>query len=105
MVQSVPVVKIKEVPAFSMLKSCFPSKHFEILAKSENFVKIYTKYNDVVDYSLPLEKRQDDGKSLAIFNSSNYLEISIYRSNKKTVGSASSLLGLEYRDTVKVLFK
>ena len=80
-------------------------RDFEILAKSENFVKIYTKYNDVVDYSLPIEKRQDDGKSLAIFNSSNYLEISIYRSNKKTVGSASSLLGLEYRDTVKVLFK
>ena len=53
---------------------------------------------------LEKEKRQDDGKRLALFNSANFLEISMYRSNLKTVGGASSLLGLNYRDTITVHF-
>jgi hypothetical protein len=53
---------------------------------------------------VPPEKRQDDGKKLAIFNSENFLEISMYRSNLKTVGGASSLLGLNYRDSITVRF-
>lgn len=80
-------------------------RDFEIIVRNLAFTKVYNKYNDVVDFSLPVEKRQDDGKSLALFNCSNYLEISIYRSNKKTVGSASSLLGLDYRDNITVRFK
>ena len=36
--------------------------------------------------------------------SAEYLEIAIYRSNLNTVGGASSLLGLEYRDTVTIDF-
>jgi hypothetical protein len=42
---------------------------------------------------------------LALWNSSNYLELAIYKSNPKTVGSASSLFGLEYLDTVTVNFE
>ena len=58
----------------------------------------------VINYEIPLENRQDDGKKLAIFNSANYLEIAIYKSNLKTVGGASTLLGLKYRDSITVRF-
>jgi len=77
---------------------------FEIIARSYKFTKIYEKYNDVVDFTIPVDKRQDDGKSLALFNSADFLEISMYRSNLKTVGGASSLLGLNYRDSITVRF-
>lgn len=77
---------------------------FEIIARNYKFVKIYDKYNDIVDFDVPMEKRQDDGKKLAIFNCANYLEISIYRSNLKTVGGASNLLGLDYRDNITIRF-
>ena len=80
-------------------------REFEIIARNYNFSNIYTKYNEIVDFNIPIDKRQDDGKRLAIFNSANYLEISLYRSNLKTVGGASSLLGLKYRDNITVRFK
>jgi len=80
-------------------------RDFEIIARNYNFTKVYTKYNEIVDFEMPENKRQDDGKRLAIFNSANYLEISLYRSNLNTVGGASSLLGLKYRDNITVRFK
>ncbi|MFL9843419.1 SAM hydrolase/SAM-dependent halogenase family protein [Flavobacterium rhizosphaerae] len=46
-----------------------------------------------------------EGEKLAIFNEAGYLEIAIYRSNPSTVGTASSLFGLKYRDVVSVVFK
>jgi len=79
-------------------------REFEIIARNYKFTKIYEKYNDIVDFSIPIDKRQDDGKRLALFNSSDFLEISMYRSNLKTVGGASSLLGLNYRDNITVRF-
>ncbi|MGB5463984.1 MAG: SAM-dependent chlorinase/fluorinase [Aureibaculum sp.] len=77
---------------------------FEVIARNYTFDKILQQYNEVVNFSIPPENRQDDGKKLAIFNSAGYLEISIYKSNLKTVGGASSLLGLQYRDSITVKF-
>ena len=48
--------------------------------------------------------RQKEGSRLALFNSANYLEIAIYRSNLNTVGGAASLLGLNYRDKLTINF-
>ena len=79
-------------------------RRFEVNARSYIFDKIFNRYNEVVNYSLSPARRQDDGKRLAIFNSADFLEIAIYRSNLKTVGGASSLLGLNYRDTITVSF-
>ncbi|MDP3314056.1 S-adenosyl-l-methionine hydroxide adenosyltransferase family protein [Lutibacter sp.] len=79
-------------------------RSFEIIAKSHKFSKINTKYSDIIDFSLPKDQRQKDGTKLAIFNSANFLEISIYKSNLETVGGASSLLGLNYRDNIIVKF-
>ena len=79
-------------------------RDYEIIARNHTFTKVLKSYVDVVDFSIPVDKRQDDGKRLALFNSADFLEISIYKSNRKTVGGASSLLGLDYRDTITVKF-
>ena len=45
------------------------------------------------------------GDYLAMFNESGYLEIAIYNGNPETVGTATSLIGLRFRDLVTVRFK
>jgi len=77
---------------------------FEISARNYTFKKIYSKYSDVVNFDVPLEKRNDEGKSLVVFNSSNYLEIAVYKSNSQTSGSASTLMGLDLMDAISVNF-
>lgn len=77
---------------------------FEVSARSYKFKEIFNKYSEVVDFKKPEATRQDEGKGLVVFNSSDYLEIAIYKSDKATVGSSSSLMGLELRDTVTVNF-
>ncbi|WP_457617267.1 SAM hydrolase/SAM-dependent halogenase family protein [Lutibacter sp.] len=77
---------------------------FEITTNKYTFKKIYHKYSDIIDFSLPVNQRQKDGSKLALFNSANYLEIAIYKSNLDTVGGATSLLGLHYRDVIAVKF-
>jgi len=77
---------------------------FEVVANRYNFKKIHTKYSDIIDFTLPKEQRQKDGSRMTIFNSANYLEIAMYRSNSNTVGSAFSLLGLNYRDIITIKF-
>jgi len=79
-------------------------RDFEITANKYAFDKIYNKYSEIVDFTLPKEQRQKDGSKLALFNSANYLEIAMYRSNLDTVGGASSLLGLNYRDVITIKF-
>ncbi len=79
-------------------------RDFEVIANRYSFKKINTKYCDIVDYSIPKDQRLLDGTRLAIFNSANYLEIAMYRSNLHTVGGASTLLGLKYRDTITIKF-
>ena len=45
------------------------------------------------------------GDKLAIFNSSGFLEIGIYKGSNRSGGTASSLLGIEYESTIAVRFK
>ncbi|MCX7548618.1 SAM-dependent chlorinase/fluorinase [Xanthomarina sp. F1114] len=79
-------------------------RDFKISARQYIFKEIYSKYSDVVNFETPVEKRNDEGKKLVVFNSSNYLEIAVYKSNSKTSGSASTLLGLDILDAVSVKF-
>jgi S-adenosylmethionine hydrolase len=78
-------------------------RNYKITASRYSFNKIFIKYNEITGDS-SLETRLFDGNKLAIFNSAGFLEIAIYRSNLKTVGGASSLLGLEYRDPIIIEF-
>ncbi|OSY88187.1 hypothetical protein WH52_05225 [Tenacibaculum holothuriorum] len=79
-------------------------RNFTISAGRYQFKKIVNQYNEIVDYTVPSEQRMYDGNKLTLFNSAGYLEIAIYKSNLETVGGASTLLGLGYRDTITIEF-
>ena len=81
------------------------SRSFTIHARNVKFNKIYNSYSDAIDYSIAKEKREEDGKKIALFNNLGYLELSIYKSNSETVGSASTLFGLNYRDQILDMIK
>ncbi|CAI8195040.1 MAG: 5'-fluoro-5'-deoxy-adenosine synthase [Formosa sp. Hel1_33_131] len=79
-------------------------RRFEISARNHKFKRIFNHYSDIVDFNIPFDSRNDEGRGLVVFNSSEYLEIAVYRSNLATVGSASTLLGLNMMDTISVNF-
>ena len=79
-------------------------RKFEISARNYKFKKIYSSYSDIINFNLSEDQRSDEGKALIIFNSNNYLQISIYRSNPENVGTAATLLGLKIYDSVSVIF-
>jgi S-adenosylmethionine hydrolase len=72
--------------------------------KNKIIKTILSKYSDIgLSSKYPL--KDFEGQKLAIFNETGFLEISIFRSNPDNVGSATSLLGLSYRDMVTIEFK
>lgn len=79
-------------------------RSYEIEARNYKFKKVHDRYNAIINYDLPEERRNDEGKALVVFNASDYLEIAVYKSNCSTVGSASTLMGLKAMDTVTVTF-
>ncbi len=65
---------------------------------------IHERYSDAIDFNVSVDRREEAGKELAIWNSSGFLELAIYKSNPTSVGSAASLFGLEYRDSITINF-
>lgn len=78
-------------------------RNFVLWARNHKFTKIHSKYSDIINFDSDIQINKD-GEKLAIFNSANLIEIAIYKSNLDTVGGASSLLGLNYRDVVTLKF-
>ena len=75
---------------------------YEVNFKNKKVKSIFAKYSDIeTTDKQPLSIIS--GKALAIFNEAGFLEIGLYKSNPK-IGSASSLLGLTYRDFVMINF-
>ena len=87
-----------------LFKEISKTRPFIINARNVKFSKVYKNYSDAIDFSLEKKDREEDGKKIALFNNLGYLQLSIYRSNPQTVGSASTLFGLNYRDVVSVYF-
>ena len=79
-------------------------RNYVVKARHVQFKTIYESYSASIDFSLPLHKRGDEAKKIALFNSSGYLELAIYKSNPKVYGGASTLYGLEPMDTITVEF-
>lgn len=79
-------------------------RSFELQARNRKLHRIYNKYSDIIDFDLERQHRKGAGDLLALFNSSDYIELAIYKSDLNTVGGASTLLGLDYRDTIQVNF-
>jgi S-adenosylmethionine hydrolase len=88
----------------SLFEAYRKGRSFELHARTSLITKILDNYSDIVNYDLDKNKRKGAGDLLALFNSSGYIELAIYKSNLKTVGGASTLLGLDYRDTVTIDF-
>ncbi|ARV14764.1 SAM hydrolase/SAM-dependent halogenase family protein [Polaribacter sp. SA4-12] len=86
-----------------MFQEIGKGRRFKANARRYSFSKIFTKYNEVAGDSAH-DSIQYDGDKLALFNSAGYLEIAIYRSNLDSVGGASTLLGLGYRDSITIDF-
>lgn len=87
-----------------LIQAIAKGRDYTVVVRNYTFKTVYNSYSECVNFNIPKEKRQDDGKRLALFNANNNLEIAIYKSNLSTVGGASSLLGLSYRDTISVKF-
>ena len=79
-------------------------RKFEIVIKNKKFSRLHKSYSDF-PVSDVKQLKDLEGDFLALFNENGYLEIAIYKSNPKTVGSATTLLGLHFRDTVSIKFK
>ena len=88
----------------NFFESIQKGRSFEILARKFKSKVIYETYSGFINFTIPAEKRHDVGEGLAVFNSSNYLEIAIYKSNPEMTGSASTLMGLKINDTITVNF-
>jgi|TARA_B110000285_G_scaffold230823_1_gene298138 S-adenosylmethionine hydrolase len=87
-----------------LFKEIGKTRSFTIFARTLKFRKIHESYSGAIDFSLPKEKREEDGKKLALFNSVGHLELAVYKSNPLTIGSATSLFGLNYRDPINIQF-
>lgn len=80
-------------------------RNFEINVRTNQITQIHSNYSDIINFDLEKSKRKGAGNALALFNTASYLELAIYKSNLTTVGGASSLFGLDYRDIISINFK
>ncbi len=80
------------------------TRTFTIFTKNVKFDAIYTSYASAINFNIPKENREEEGKKIALWNAAGHLELSIYKSNPQKVGSAKSLFGIDFRDTVTVVF-
>jgi len=76
---------------------------YEIVLKTKNIKTILPNYSAIA-ISNKYEIKNYEGEKLALFNEAGFLEIAIFRSNPSKVGSANSLLGLNYRDVITIKF-
>ena len=88
-----------------LFKEIGKSRAFTINARMVKFKEIFDSYSQAIDFSIAKEHREEDGKKLALFNTAGHLELAVYKSNPNTVGSASSLFGLDYRDLISIHFE
>ena len=78
-------------------------RKFEIQFNKRAIRKIHSNYSDFpVTDKMPL--KNFEGNPLALFNEQGFLEIAIFKGTTDSFGSANSLLGLRFRDTVMIQF-
>ena len=78
-------------------------RSYEIVMKPKSIKTILPNYSAIAT-SDKYPIKTYEGEKLAIFNEAGFLEIAIFRSNPTNVGSANSLLGLNYRDVITIKF-
>jgi len=79
-------------------------RKFNIKFKNKEIKNIYSSYSEVGNSEI-YQKNNYIGLKMAVFNEAGFVEIAIYKSNPNSVGSANSLLGLNYRDQISIEFE
>jgi S-adenosylmethionine hydrolase len=79
-------------------------REFELIARRHKLNAILNTYVDLIDFELPKNQRKGPSDFLALFNAAGYLELAIFKSDLKTVGGASSLIGLKRQDVITINF-
>lgn len=79
----------------SLFEKTRKGRKFEVIFNLYSFKKVYNSYSEM----------NDDGNMMILFNELNFLQCSIYKSDTRSVGGASSLLGINCLDRVIVQFK
>ncbi len=87
-----------------MVTDTAKGRKFSVHFKNKEIKNIYTAYSDIGN-SDTYEKSDYIGFKMAVFNEAGLVEIAVYKSNPNTVGSANSLLGLNYRDQILIQFE
>lgn len=87
----------------SVFEAYRKGRSFELIARREKLKSVYSRYNEFIDFESS-NQRKRDGDFLALFNSSGFLELAIYKSNSKGAGSAETLVGLNHREMITVNF-
>ena len=80
------------------------TRPFKIFAQSVTFDQIFDSFAAAINFSIPKEKRKEDGKKIALWNAAGHLELAMYKSNPQKVGSANSLFGLDFRTPITIVF-
>lgn len=80
-------------------------RSYKIEARGTFLSKIHNTYSEAINFNIDRSRREEEGKKLAVFNSGDYVELAIYKSNPSTVGSAATLFGLDFRDTITINFE
>jgi S-adenosylmethionine hydrolase len=88
----------------SLFEAYRKGRAYTLEARNKKLGRIHQTYSGLVNYDLEKSQRKGPGDLLALFNSSGYVELAIYKSDLKTVGGAATLLGMDYRDTVIINF-
>ncbi|MBW4360472.1 SAM hydrolase/SAM-dependent halogenase family protein [Flavobacterium taihuense] len=83
---------------------CAKGRDYEVVYRNQS-IKTILPYYSAIANSDKYPIKYYEGQRLAIFNEAGFLEIALFRSNPLTVGSASTLLGLNYRDVITIRFK
>ncbi|MGX7668940.1 SAM hydrolase/SAM-dependent halogenase family protein [Flavobacterium pedocola] len=86
-----------------MISEIGKGRGFEIKFGTKTIRSVHKGYSDF-KVSEKFTLKDYEGERLALFNEADLLEIAIYKSNPSTVGSATSLLGLKFRDLVTIQF-
>lgn len=81
------------------------TRPYVVQSKNVKFNVIYNSYSEAINYNIPKEDREEDGKKIALWNAAQHLELAIYKSNPMSVGSAHSLFGLYFRDSITIKFE
>ena len=88
----------------SIFKKFGKSRSYIINARNYTFNTIVNSYSESMKFDIDKKTRKEEGKKIAIFNKSDFLELAIYKSNPSVTGGASSLFGLKYGDIITINF-